>query len=368
MWHWEAFQDEAGLNDLTLTDPEKYTLTLLSDGTASIQADCNQVTWTYALDGDAQDTSGSLTFDSTGPSTSAFCGDESLDVQYLTWLGETVAFVVSGEELFLNLRFDSGNMIFGPAVVQPEQETGSNQSGELSPDFIQLDLQGLAQSYEWEVIPGTSISTGPGGQGFPDHIVLEFDGESTLELPYSEWRILYLFPTQATIDLYNASGIDSVSQQVERLQELIVQADNRQETPDGTMPLLPPPGSLMDRWVQFSDLNFTHGQGVRYVSDSPFRQSIGVWTNETTDYYYQGLTEDGRYYISFKWPVSTALLPNTLSDASEELTQRASSSRESYDQYESSLKTDLNALTSAEWSPDLSRLDALIASLAFLNE
>ena len=53
------------------------------------------------------------------------------------------------------------------------------------------------------------------------------------------------------------------------------------------MPLLPPPSSFMDRWVQFRDQAFGVGQGVRYVSDSPFRQQIGAWTNETTDYYYE---------------------------------------------------------------------------------
>lgn len=50
-WQWEAFQDTAEVNDLTVPDPENYTLTLNEDGTASIKADCNQVTWTYELDG-----------------------------------------------------------------------------------------------------------------------------------------------------------------------------------------------------------------------------------------------------------------------------------------------------------------------------
>jgi len=45
----------------------------------SIKADCNQVGGTYTLDGDK------LTI-TTGPSTLAFCGEASLDQQYLAAL------------------------------------------------------------------------------------------------------------------------------------------------------------------------------------------------------------------------------------------------------------------------------------------
>lgn len=105
-WQWDAFEDTAGVNDISVPNPENYTLTLNDDGTASIKADCNQVSWTYELDGS------SLTFNTLGPSTLAFCGEESLDTQYLQRLGETATYVLSGDQLFLNLKFDSGNMEF----------------------------------------------------------------------------------------------------------------------------------------------------------------------------------------------------------------------------------------------------------------
>jgi len=105
-WKWQEFQDMAGVNDMTIPNPDSYTLTLNEDGTASIQADCNQLTWTYELDGS------SLKFNTEGPSTLAFCGEESLDTQYLDWLGRTATFVMGDGQLFLNLVADSGNMVF----------------------------------------------------------------------------------------------------------------------------------------------------------------------------------------------------------------------------------------------------------------
>ena len=106
-WQWEAFQDTAEVNDLTVPDPENYTLTLNDDGTASIQADCNLVTWTYELDGSQ------LTFDTTGPSTLAMCAENSLDTQYLERLGATATYVMEDGKLFLNLWADAGNLVFG---------------------------------------------------------------------------------------------------------------------------------------------------------------------------------------------------------------------------------------------------------------
>jgi heat shock protein HslJ len=95
-------------NNITVSDPENYTLTLNEDGNASIKADCNQVSWKYELDGS------SLTFDTLGPSTLAMCPDGSLDTQFLERLGNTATYVKSDGQLFLNLKFDSGNLVFSP--------------------------------------------------------------------------------------------------------------------------------------------------------------------------------------------------------------------------------------------------------------
>ena len=107
-WQWEAFQDTAGINDLSVPNPENYTLTLNEDGTASIKADCNQVIWTYELE------ESRLTFDTAGPSTLAMCPEGSLDQLYLERLGNTVTFVLQDGKLFLNLFADAGNLVFQP--------------------------------------------------------------------------------------------------------------------------------------------------------------------------------------------------------------------------------------------------------------
>lgn len=358
LWQWESHTTD-GEETIVVPDQENYTLTLQADGMATIQADCNRVNWTYAS---AEDR---LAFDTLGPSTLAFCGEESLDQQYLALLAETATFVTEDGQLILNLKLDAGNLVFSQGTQEDEGSSVTLSEDELPPDLIQLDLQDLADTFEWQVVDGSPIPSGPGGQGFPQHIVLVFDGQDPLETPYPERKIMYVFPVEAYVDLYAANDNTIVADQVSRLEELLGQADGRQVNPEGTMPLLPPPDSMMNRWVQFADLDFNNGRGVRYVSDSPLRQDIGVWTNETMGYYYQGLTEDGQFYISLHWPISTNLLPDTVADAPGDVLDQASASQESYNQYVVGVTTALNDLQPANWTPDLAELDAMVQSLIF---
>lgn len=71
-----------------------------------MRVDCNSVSWSYTLEGS------SLHFDTLGPGTMAYCGDESLDRRYLGLLGNTVTYVLADGMLYLNLEMDAGNMIF----------------------------------------------------------------------------------------------------------------------------------------------------------------------------------------------------------------------------------------------------------------
>ena len=105
-WQWEAFQDTAGIHDVSVPNPKNYTLTFNEDGTASIKADCNQVIWSYELN------ESQLTFDTMGPSTLAMCPEGSLDQRFLERLGNTVSFVIEDGKLYLNLFADAGNLVF----------------------------------------------------------------------------------------------------------------------------------------------------------------------------------------------------------------------------------------------------------------
>jgi len=82
-WRWESVTDRPTSETTTVPNPENYTLIFRDDDTFSGQADCNQIAGTYEKDGDF--------ILNLGPSTMAFCGEDSLDQLYLELLGGVVA-------------------------------------------------------------------------------------------------------------------------------------------------------------------------------------------------------------------------------------------------------------------------------------
>jgi uncharacterized lipoprotein YbaY len=106
VWNWEQFQDTAEKNDIVVPYPPAYQLELLPDGTFRAKADCNLVSGGYTLDG------ASLTFQ-PGPATMAECGPDSLYNEYSRLLGDVVTYVREGDNMYLNLKMDAGNMKFG---------------------------------------------------------------------------------------------------------------------------------------------------------------------------------------------------------------------------------------------------------------
>lgn len=354
-WQWASFSDPA-VGPVEIADPENYRLQFAADGTVLIQADCNSGSGIYSADG------ASISI-IVGPMTRAFCGEDSLDTRFLTNLGAVVIWFTQEDDLYFDLKFDSGTMRFvadttagsGEAIAAAAPESESSDT--IPADMIQIDLQGLADSYTWEA--RASTVAGSGG-GTPAHIIVTFDDETADEALANNGRYLAIFPVEA----YKNIGGQPVVSQITRLEELIATANGRTALPADPVPLLPPPMSFMNRWAQFADLSFQDGTGIRYVSEAPNRQGIGPWVNLGTAYYYEGLTSDGRFYISLHWPVSTAALPDTPADVPADI-EAQSTDPDTYDAYLQATKDELNALAPADWQPDLAKLDALVNSITF---
>jgi heat shock protein HslJ len=104
-WQWAALVENQPAAQSVVPDPENYTLLLNADGTLSIQADCNMVGGSYTVDGD------SLTLE-LGPSTMAYCGEQSLDTMFLELLTNVESYTIESDQLVLSLQNDAGEMTF----------------------------------------------------------------------------------------------------------------------------------------------------------------------------------------------------------------------------------------------------------------
>jgi heat shock protein HslJ len=83
LWEWTSLTNQSSGETTTVSNPESYTITFNADGTLNGQADCNAFNGTYS-----QENGFAIQL---GATTMAFCGDASLDQQYLTLLGSVAA-------------------------------------------------------------------------------------------------------------------------------------------------------------------------------------------------------------------------------------------------------------------------------------
>lgn len=113
VWQWTSVS-EAG-KTTTVPDPAKYTIIFNTDGTLTGQADCNSFTgaWSQA--------NGTFTI-KLGASTLAFCGEASLDQQYLHLLSNVAAGGPDGAgNLALETAGGAQRMLFKNGGAAPKQ-------------------------------------------------------------------------------------------------------------------------------------------------------------------------------------------------------------------------------------------------------
>jgi heat shock protein HslJ len=83
VWQWTSVTNRSTGETSEVPNPQDYTITFRDDGTLSGKADCNNFSGTYS-----QESGFSINL---GPSTMAYCGETSLDQQYLQLLGSIAA-------------------------------------------------------------------------------------------------------------------------------------------------------------------------------------------------------------------------------------------------------------------------------------
>ncbi len=116
VWEWTELTARLPWNRTEVDDPEVYTLEFTMDNHVLVQADCNEVVGTYVLRRDT------LIIE-LGPSTLAFCGEDSLDQEFLDALDnvDSVKFdrarlVLGLEDSASTLRFDHGGLALLPTL------------------------------------------------------------------------------------------------------------------------------------------------------------------------------------------------------------------------------------------------------------
>ena len=236
----------------------------------------------------------------------------------------------------------------------------------LDPSQISLDTGDLPYSWQPVVIEGTlyDASMPPGPVGLPTHIEILFGVTDPADRQPGS-PIMYIIPANPYRNLWDDAGNDAVTRTMQEIQQLnfmlVTQATSG-------YPALPfeEIGGVNDLAVQVgkavsqAELNTTSAtqDGYRFVGR--WAQSPDPITNQNLRYTYQGFTNDGVYLVTLWWPELTSVLPNDVSEVSAEQMDAFNADPTGATAVAAE---ELNTLSADQWEPDLTALDALIASL-----
>ncbi len=123
------------------------------------------------------------------------------------------------------------------------------------------------------------------------------------------------------------------------------------------MPFMPLFNASQMLHVQLQYLDFKSGKGLRYLTQ--FAQGYLPINNNDLFYTYQGLTNDGKYYVAAVLPVNHPSLP-----ADEKVTGKEPAEFTSdFPAYVANVAKSLNPQAATTFTPDLTQLDAMMSSI-----
>lgn len=223
------------------------------------------------------------------------------------------------------------------------------------PQGISLSLNGVATRARGEIVPRVRNTRYPIDlNGAPEHLRVLFDDDQLSETFDPRERQLLVLPVDDYRALFRGADLQLFNETIQSLQTLLI---NRPVTLESDPPLLPASGLTPALRAPLRYIDFKDGSGLRFITH--LTQEIAPFTASSLLYTFQGLTQDGQYYIAAYVPISATLLPASPADVPA--AQRDEFKRD-YLAYVAGVAQTLEAQPDT-LRPSLAALDAMMASL-----
>ncbi len=205
---------------------------------------------------------------------------------------------------------------------------------------------GLASGAHGEIAPASGSPDEPGGV-VPQHTVITLDGYNLGPRFHQPQILVY------RVDEYAAAN-EAAAIAIEQLRTIL--GDNNPNFPD-KLPHLPVFYAEQLFHAKATKLDFGSGSGIRYLTQ--YSQAFVQINNHELLYTFQGLTSDGKYYVSVQLPITTPLL-DTMSAPNF---NDPAFTGDQYGVYLQGVTKTLNSLDSPIFSPTLETFDQLVMSI-----
>lgn len=243
----------------------------------------------------------------------------------------------------------------------PEQPTSSPEPAQATttPEAVlpQADFGGVTFSYDPQIassVSGEEVPAVNEGQGAPWEIQ-----PATIKFSFDGYPVAGSF-TDPVILIFPVKDFESMNdvatKVIDELRQVI--GDRPQSSSIKDLPFLPTwnAGQIMHTKVVY--FKISNGTGVRYLTE--FAQNYATVNNKYLLYTYQGLTSDGKYYISAILPVTNAILPPDDSVIPGGDFQKFS---DNFKTYITDIQAKLDAQPEDSFVPSLTLLDNMIKSI-----
>jgi len=278
--------------------------------------------------------------DEAGPSNQ----DQTLQV-----LGQTQT-AVSGLSSTLFPPTSVTNEPAAPAETTAPPDTSSIAQPDIQFNGISFSYdKSLAGSVSQVIVPGQSYGdSAMPGDTFPSYTEFTFNN-------YPLTGSLH----EPAIRIYPVAEYEEISQAAaDTFEEMRIALRNK-AVPEhnGYLPFVPFWNAAMIFNAQYDYLTFQNGEGMRYLT--MFAQASYPPDNRNVFYTFQGMTNDGKYYVSAIFPVSSSELP----DNGDSVITDYMVFEQNWPNYLLETVQKLNNLGPGEFYPSLTIFDEIITSV-----
>lgn len=237
--------------------------------------------------------------------------------------------------------------------VEPAGEPEISPVPAIGPEFL---FSWSKMNIPWDVAAGGQSNLIPAVN--PSQDMPEW-GAAPLheEVPFSSYALsgtfheprIYIYPVQEY-----AAMVPIVAERVSALQSILA----GKPADPGSVPQLPFWNAGQMFFSNPAYLEFWNGSGIRYLAQ--YGQALSPVNNHDIFYSFQGLTADGKYWVSAILPVNHPTLQPTYDNpAPADYTQF----EDDYENYSAGLRASLEAQPPDTFMPSLDSLDGMIRSM-----
>jgi len=187
---------------------------------------------------------------------------------------------------------------------------------------------------------------------YPTHTELTIQG---YPLTRTQWPpMVIVYPLERFSELLP----DVLPRRVADLESLLAGGDWE----SWSLPFLPPLPMGQTFYSNETVLSFRGGRGLRYITH--YSEASFPLDNQGIFYTFQGITDDGLYWVSVTLPVSSPILPDSAAYPMPPAGYTDEEWSQNFPTYVREVKAALNAQDPASFFPTIDTLDSLIESIS----